>query len=179
MARRRPSEHRVARRSTDRHRNATDFELVTLHGAGDATALDSLLRRYRRRGRDSIRRVTRGDDDQAEHLWSEVALRVLRGIERFDSREPVSNWLNTIISNVVRNELRRLSRCRLLYTPTAEDPVAWGPHHPIDVPSFNRAPDEDVYIGEVGRALGAELAALPDGMGAAVWLSFGEGKAAQ
>jgi DNA-directed RNA polymerase specialized sigma24 family protein len=108
-------------------------------------------------------------------LWSEVVLRVLRGIDSFDKSQPVSNWLNTIISNVVRNELRRLSRCRLVYTPSAEDPVAWGPHHPIDVPSFNRMPDEDLYIGEVGRAIGVELAALPEGFGAAVWLSFGEG----
>jgi hypothetical protein len=30
--------------------------------------------------------------------------------------------------------------------------MAWGPHHPIDVLSFNRAPDEDVYITEVGCA---------------------------
>ena len=68
------------------------------------------------------------------------------------NRQRVSNWLNTIISNVVRNELRRLSRCRFVYTPAAEDPVPWGRHHPIDVPSFNRAPDEDIYITEVGCA---------------------------
>jgi RNA polymerase sigma factor (sigma-70 family) len=175
MARRRPPEHRLARRTADPHRYATDYELVSLHRAGDATALDSLLKRYKRLRRDSIRQVTRGDDDQAEHLWSDIVVRVLRGVDRFDSRQPVSNWLNTIISNVLKNELRRLSRCRLVYTPAAEDPVAWGPHHPITVPSFNRAPDEDVYIREVGRALGVELAALPQSSGAVVWLSFGEG----
>jgi RNA polymerase sigma factor (sigma-70 family) len=175
MARIRPSENWRVRQYADPHRNATDYELVTLHQAGDATALDSLLKRYKRLRRDSIRQVTRGDDDQAEHLWSDIVVRVLRGVDRFDIGQPVSNWLNTIISNVLKNELRRLSRCRLVYTPAAEDPIAWGAHHPIDVPSFNRAPDEDVYIQEVGRALGAELAALPKNSGSLVWLSFGEG----
>ena len=165
----------MARRTADHHRNATDTELVVLHRAGHATALDALLRRYKRLRRDSIRQVTGADEDQGEHLWSEIVLRVVRGIDRFDIGQPVSNWLNTIISNVARNELRRVSRCRLVYTPSAEDPVAWGPHHPIDVPSFNRMPDEDLYIGEVGRALGLELLALPQNLGAAVWLSFGEG----
>ncbi len=159
----------------DRHRGATDNELVALHLAGDPSALASLLRRYRRLRQDGIRRVTGWDEDQAEQLWSDVTLRVLRGIERFDTSQPVSNWLNTIISNVLRNELRRLSRCRLVYTSGAEDPVAWGPHHPIDVPSFNRPPDEDAYIGELGRALALELAVLPEPVKATVWLGLGEG----
>jgi DNA-directed RNA polymerase specialized sigma24 family protein len=175
MARRRSLDRRTARRSPHQHRDATDFELVALHRDGDATALDSLLRRYRRLRRDSIRRAAHGDDDQAEQLWSDVTLRVLRGIERFDGSQAVSTWLNRIISTVARDELRRLACCPLVYTPAAEDPAAWGPHHPIDVPSFNRSPDEDVFLSEGGPALGAALAAPSKSLGAAVWLSLSQG----
>lgn len=116
---------------------STDGELVTAAQAGDATALDLLLRRHYDRVHAVCRRIagaTRDADDAAQ----ETMIRVVRSLDRFDGRASFGTWIYRIATNTALDELRKRKRRPQLHVSDDDDtrvldgPVDQLAHRQID-----------------------------------------------
>jgi RNA polymerase sigma factor (sigma-70 family) len=88
----------------------SDIETLAGHAsAGDAAALDQLLREIRP---DVVRRCARflPYREDAEEAAQDVLLQVSRNIGRFEGRSKFSTWLYTIVANCARQKYRELKR---------------------------------------------------------------------
>jgi RNA polymerase sigma-70 factor, ECF subfamily len=86
----------------------SDEELVARLRLGDAQALRSLMERYRGPLHGYLVRLL-GSTDDAEDLFQDAWLRVLRNAARFDERRAFRPWLYAIATNLVRNTYRARS----------------------------------------------------------------------
>lgn len=116
---------------------STDGELVTAAQAGDATAMDLLLRRHYDRVHAVCRRIagaTRDADDAAQ----ETMIRVVRSLDRFDGRASFGTWVYRIATNTALDELRKRKRRPQLHVVDDDDtrvldgPVDQIAHRQID-----------------------------------------------
>ena len=76
-----------------------DRVLVRAAQAGDADAIDTLVRRYQVRLFNFARTLTGGDGD-TEDLAQEIFIRAFRGLGRFRGERSFKNWLYRIAVNV-------------------------------------------------------------------------------
>lgn len=83
----------------------SDEDLVRRLGEGDASALQTLMERYRGPLHGYLNRLL-GSRDDAEDLFQETFLRVLRHATRFDQGRRFRPWLYAIASNLVKNTYR-------------------------------------------------------------------------
>ena len=86
-----------------------DRVLVKAAQAGDADAIDTLVRRYQVRMFNFARTLTGGDGD-AEDLAQETFIRAFRGLGRFRGESSFKNWLYRIAVNVAHTHRRRRVR---------------------------------------------------------------------
>jgi RNA polymerase sigma-70 factor, ECF subfamily len=86
----------------------SDAELVRAVGAGDGTALAELCMRWQRPLYRFLHRYGAGDD--ADDLFQETWIRVVRSARRFDGERRFSTWLFQIALNLARDEGRRRGR---------------------------------------------------------------------
>lgn len=86
-----------------------DDALVDRAGAGDADALEVLLRRHYDRVLAVCRRVTANATD-ADDAAQQALIAITRGIARFDRRSSFTTWIHRIAVNASLDELRRRSR---------------------------------------------------------------------
>ena len=130
----------------------SDADLVRAVGQGDGAALAELCSRWDRRLYRFLHRCGSGDD--ADDLFQETWIRVVRSAPRFDAERRFSTWLFQIAVNLCRDWHRR---------PPPE------PHDPDTLDGV--APDAHARSG---AALDAErlLAALPEPQRAAVLLRY-------
>lgn len=98
-----------------------DLALVAAARAGDAAALDRLLRRHYDRIYAVCRRVT-GHDADAADAAQEALMAVVRGLPRFDGRSSFGTWVYRIATNASLDELRRRRRRPLLAQAGGESP---------------------------------------------------------
>lgn len=84
---------------------ASDEDLVSRVAAGEAGALEELLRRYERPLSAYLHRRTDGRD--VEDLYQETWMRVVRAAGRFDVSRRFSTWLFQIATNLCRDWYRR------------------------------------------------------------------------
>jgi RNA polymerase sigma-70 factor, ECF subfamily len=87
----------------------SDEQLVEAANAGDAAAVDELLRRHYDRIHAVCRRIagsTRDADDAAQ----EALIRVVRNLDRFDGRSSFGTWAYRIATNASLDELRKRAR---------------------------------------------------------------------
>ena len=82
-----------------------DRELVRRLQGGDHQALYLLVERYRGPLHGYLRRLVDSPQD-AEDLFQDTFLRVVRAADRFDPARPFRPWLYTIASNLVKNLYR-------------------------------------------------------------------------
>ncbi len=94
---------------------ASDEDLMARVATGDASALAELCRRYERPLYRFVARYTGGAD--ADDLYQETWLHVVRAAARFDPTRRFSTWLFQIALNVARDEHRRRR-------PEPRDPAA-------------------------------------------------------
>lgn len=86
-----------------------DAELARSAAAGDAAAFGVLYdRHYPAVYRYAFLRV--GDRMEAEDVTSEVFIRALRSLHRYEPRAPFVSWLVRIARNVIVDEARRTTR---------------------------------------------------------------------
>jgi RNA polymerase sigma-70 factor (ECF subfamily) len=119
-----------------------DAHVVARHLAGDPQGFGTLVDRYQTRLLNFINR-TIGDRERAEDLVQEVFIRVYRHIHRFDQTKKFSTWINTIASNLAKNELRNRSRNPLVLFQTIKK--NWdADHRPLQFEDTTARPD-DLY----------------------------------
>jgi RNA polymerase sigma-70 factor (ECF subfamily) len=84
-------------------------ELAALAAAGDAQALDQLLRRI---GPEVLRRCGRflPNREDAEEAAQDALLQVSRRIASFEGRSRFSTWLYVVVANAARQTYRDLKR---------------------------------------------------------------------
>lgn len=87
----------------------SDDDLVAAAQAGDAAALDQLLRRHYDRVHAVCRRIA-GASRDADDAAQEAMIRIVRNIERFDRRAAFGTWAHRIATNTALDELRRRQR---------------------------------------------------------------------
>lgn len=123
---------------------ATDEELIGAVAGGDGQALSSLCRRYERPLYHFLSRHTGGRD--AEDLYQETWLRVVRAAGRFDPKRRFSTWLFQIAVNLCRDWHRR------------------PPPEPVDPRSLDAVATGKDTTESTAAAIDAKrlLAALPD-----------------
>jgi len=88
---------------------AADDALIAAAQAGDAAALDALLRRHYDRIHAICRRLA-GNAADADDATQEAVLAVVRGLPRFDGRAAFTTWSYRVATNACLDELRRRGR---------------------------------------------------------------------
>lgn len=131
-------------------------ELVRRTQAGDRSAFDELVRRYRPRIFALALHLT-GDESEADDITQDAFLKAYRAIDRFAGRSEFFTWLYRIAVNKAHNARRDRRRRR---------------EGPLDDPRVEKALETDA-MGNPARAaelrrtysrLLAELDRLPDAM---------------
>ncbi|MFF0791755.1 RNA polymerase sigma factor [Streptomyces spiralis] len=100
---------------------AVTDDLARRAAAGDATALEELLREFRP---EVLRRCGRflPCREDAEEAAQDVLLQVARRISTFQGRSRFSTWLYTVVANCCRQKYRELRR-RAVEQPAPIEPV--------------------------------------------------------
>lgn len=130
-----------------------DADIVAGLRGGDARAFDLAYGRYRARIYGFLLRMTRRQE-VAEELLQETFLRLARHATRLDAETRLRVWLFT----VARNLWRSWARWSIL---DAERILEFGASL---LGRRDPTPDEVAVAAQAGRALEAELAALPDAL---------------
>jgi RNA polymerase sigma-70 factor (ECF subfamily) len=98
---------------------ADDAELARRIAARDASAFETLMRRYNRRLFRVARAILRSDQD-AEDALQEAYVAAWRNIAGFRGAAQLATWLTRIVVNEAYGRLRRASRARVV--PLGEGP---------------------------------------------------------
>lgn len=142
----------------------TDEALCVAVARGDEEALRVLLERYRRRTYAILARSVPSRAD-ADDLFQELWLRVVRAADDFDPSLRFSSWVYRIAVNLVRDHLRRRAAARVVpgdgTVPDREDE--------------GLAPDAVVAGREEARAMAEAIARLPEGQREVLVLRYFEG----
>lgn len=80
-------------------RTLSDGSLIDLFQSGEVTAFDTLLERYRPLILSTAFRIMR-NQDEAETVAQDAALRVFRNLQQFAGQSKFSTWLYRITENV-------------------------------------------------------------------------------
>ena len=138
-----------------------DETLMERYARGDAAAFDQLMTRHQRPLFGFILRSVR-DRAEAEDLFQEVFMKVIRAAPTWRPEAKFTTWLYT----VARNALIDRSRRRKTHTPdlSLADPVgdADGPTRLDTVASPDANPLDETLGEELRQALEAALGALPE-----------------
>ena len=138
---------------------ADDAELVRRIAARDASAFETLMRRYNRRLFRVARAILRSDDD-AEDALQEAYVAAWRNIAGFRGAAQLSTWLTRIVVNEAYARLRRASRARVV--PLGEGPDM---NEPADAEAHGGAdadPEAAAMQTEMRRLLERHIDALPE-----------------
>jgi RNA polymerase sigma-70 factor (ECF subfamily) len=98
----------------------SDAELVRAVGAGEGAALADLCTRWQRPLYRFLHRYGAGDD--ADDLFQETWIRVVRSAQRFDGERRFSTWLFQIALNLARDAGRRRMRSEPVRDVDVADP---------------------------------------------------------
>ena len=97
----------------------SDDDLIGAFRTGDAPAMEALFRRYRRPVFAWLLRVT-PDRAEAEDLYQEVWLKVIRGIDGYTSGG-FKAWLWRIVRNAAADRVRKKMAVPLLDEPMSDE----------------------------------------------------------
>lgn len=142
-------------------RSESDSELAQKGHAGNAKALEELLRRHQRELFGFIRRFVGGVADPND-VYQEVVLRIIENLKRYNPKMNFRTWMFTLAANYCKNILRsRKSRGRF-QAPAVRSS---GGEEFIDVletaESAVQTPDAAAEESEFRAALERELQNLP------------------
>jgi RNA polymerase sigma-70 factor (ECF subfamily) len=141
---------------------ATEDPTVARARRGDRDAFASLVEQHQQRIFGFVMRQLRCDRTTAEDMTQEVFLRVWRGLPGFDGIA-FQAWLHTIAINVCISDVRRRrAGKRDQRTLSLDAPVGGTDDLYLDPPSRERDPAARVHDREIGAAVQAAVAGLPD-----------------
>ena len=135
----------------------TDPELVERARAGDALAIEHIVRRYNRKLYRTARAILR-DDAEAEDAVQEAYIQALRNLAGFRGDSSLGTWLTRIAANEALMRRRRNVR-RSEVIPLRDD----GETLMEELPGEDAAtPEREVLGSEVRRLLERQVDSLPD-----------------
>lgn len=139
-------------------RSATDSELLGRIRAGDAVAMEVLMRRHNRTLYRTARAILR-DDAEAEDAVQEAYVQAFKALATFREDARFSTWLVRIVANQALMRRRRLVRqAEVLPFDTVIDDY----HVPEDDPMQALQPERQAMRGDVRKMLEKRIDALPD-----------------
>lgn len=130
----------------------SDASLMSWLAVGEDDALAPLIRRYQRPLMALLARGS-GDRHEAEDLFQEIWMRVMRGARGYDPTLPFRPWLFTVAWNALRNAMRRQRDEHHVPLETAGAVAAWGDAH-----AAAEARQRDAMLRVVVEALPSRLA---------------------
>lgn len=142
----------------------TDEELVARSMDGDVDSFNQLIKRWERPIY-ALAYRTLGREDDARDVCQETFLRAYRAINGFKGQAKFSSWLYRIALNLCRDWMRRQRRTPVVQMPEDVDiselAAAQGPTESIETLVGRR---------EIGRAVAAAMATLPEEQRTAILL---------
>ena len=144
---------------------ASDETLCRAVARGDERALRLLVERHRDRVYGLLLRSTANHAD-ADDLFQEVWIRVVRAAGTFDPAQRFVPWLHRIAINLVRDAARRRTARPWAVTDDGTLPVAT---------DGAPAPDVQAVAGQEAAVLHRAIAALPEGQREVLVLRYIEG----
>lgn len=139
-------------------KSSTDLELVQRIRAGDAAAMDLLMRRHNRTLYRTARAILR-DDAEAEDAVQDAYLQAFRGIADFRGESSFSTWLVRIAANEALMRRRRLARRAQVIPIDHENGAA---RMEETVADHAAGPERETLNAEVRRLLERRIDSLPD-----------------
>lgn len=127
----------------------SDEELFIKYRSGEGSGFEELLKRYQAPLFTVILRLVR-DRGEAEDLFQETWVRVVRNRERFNVELKFSPWLYSIATNLCRDHLRR----RVRNPVECRDEVPEG--------GDSKSPEQESWRREISAALAQAVDRLPD-----------------
>ncbi len=137
----------------------TDAALIDRHRQGDQAALGELIQRYQHMLFGYLLRMTRSRED-AEDLFQETFLRMVRQLETYDERSRFKSLLFTIAGNLcVDLSRRRQSRLKRFEEEDGDEGIEG-----LADPSGDWIPDRWLQRKDTAETLVAAVDQLPDAM---------------
>ncbi len=148
----------------------SDQMLVERTVAGDVAAFELLVIKYQRRVERLIGRMVR-DVDLVEDIAQETFIRAYRALPKFRGEAQFYTWLYRIAVNTAKKFLLELKHDPTVSQSTLdrhneEDET----YQPKSEPSTDETPESVLAAKEIGQAVNAALAALPDDLKQAITL---------
>jgi len=140
-----------------------DAELMRLAGRGDERAFEQLVERHQNLVVGTVAKML-GGAEGAEDIAQQVFVRVWQSAPRYRPEAKFTTWLLTIVRNLVFNETRRRRRGFIQSLENEDGPV------PDPPDTAMRDPAAQLDEREVGEAVDAAIAALPDAQRMAIVL---------
>lgn len=152
----------------------SDEALMARLQGGDPLGLRLLMERYRGPLYGYLCRMLASNED-AEDLFQETFLRVLRHAARFETGRRFRPWVYAIATNLVRNTYRSRSYRQTTSLDGGIDADADGPALADVLPGRTGLPSEAAEQAEAQRAVRAAVAELPEKGRAALVLYYFQG----
>lgn len=148
----------------------SDQMLVERTVAGDPAAFELLVIKYQRRVERLISRMVR-DVDLIEDIAQETFIRAYRALPKFRGEAQFYTWLYRIAVNTAKKFLLELKHDPTVSQSTLdrhneEDET----YQPKSEPSTDETPESVLAAKEIGQAVNAALAALPEDLKVAITL---------
>jgi RNA polymerase sigma-70 factor (ECF subfamily) len=138
----------------------TDAEIMLRVKAGDQSAFDYLVQKYRRPLVSFMYRMAR-NSAAAEDLAQEVFLRVYRSRQTYEASAKFTTWLYRIATNLAVNHARDTRHERPEVTVSLDEPDEES-GTTLDVPDSNISAEEALVRRERMLAIRAKVEALPE-----------------
>ncbi len=138
----------------------TDAEVMLLVKAGDQSAFDFLVQKYRRPLVSFMYRMAR-NTAAAEDLAQEVFLRVYRSRQTYEASAKFTTWLYRIATNLAVNHARDTRHERPEVTVSLDEPDE-ETGTTLDVPDSKSTAEEFLVRRERMLAIRAKVEALPE-----------------
>jgi len=156
-----PSTDRAVRAATSRREALHDKTLVRRFNAGDESAFNEIVARYRQKLFGAAFGLLRNHAD-AEEIAQDALIRAHRGLARFRGDSSLSAWLHCITLNLARNRYWYFFRRRRHATLSLDCPVSDG--HPATfselVASDDAGPAREAAAREFAELVAACTARL-------------------
>ncbi len=140
--------------------NYTDAEIMLRVKAGDQSAFDYLVQKYRRPLVSFMYRMAR-NSAAAEDLAQEVFLRVYRSRQTYEASAKFTTWLYRIATNLAVNHARDTRHERPEVTVSLDEPDEES-GTTLDVPDSHISAEEALVRRERMLAIRSKVEALPE-----------------
>lgn len=133
-----------------------DAQLMLRVREGDASAMESLIRRHQNSVYATVARMLNNGPD-VEDIAQQVFIRIWRGAKSYEPSARFTTWMFTILRNLVFNEMRRQKR-----KPTTSSNAIEEDGGMILSLENSHSPDEALEQTELQRAVDQAIASLPE-----------------